>query len=110
MQTIQKDTHLLISSDENSTQEFNTNFSKSIDNVKEHHLVLDLTSLSPNLDDILVFLDIANSSRENSKSFVIVCSGINIDDIPDEINVVPTLHEAQDVLEIDAIERDLMGF
>ena len=42
-------------------------------------------------------------------SFVVICNGIDIDDVPDEINVVPTLQEAEDVLEMEAIERDL-GF
>ena len=35
--------------------------------------------------------------------------GIDIDDIPEELSVVPTFIEALDMLEMDAIERDL-GF
>jgi len=40
---------------------------------------------------------------------VIISKGINIDKIPEELNVVPTFTEATDILEMDAIERDL-GF
>jgi hypothetical protein len=54
-------------------------------------------------------LDISTAHRENNTSFVIICQGIDIDDIPDEINVTPTFTEALDILEMDAIERDL-GF
>jgi hypothetical protein len=55
-------------------------------------------------------LDTANTYRENGTSFVLIVKGIKIDTIPDEINAVPTLSEAIDVLEMDAIERELMNF
>ena len=42
-------------------------------------------------------------------SFVVIKSGINIDDFPESVNIVPTLQEAEDILEMEAIERDL-GF
>ena len=34
---------------------------------------------------------------------------IDIDDFPESINIVPTLQEAKDIMEMEAIERDL-GF
>jgi len=40
-------------------------------------------------------------------SFVIVYDGINFDDLPDEIIVVPSLDEAKDLIEMENIERDL---
>ena len=55
-------------------------------------------------------MDIATDKRENGTSFVLIVTGINIDDVPDEINVVPTMIEALDTLEMYAIERDLMDF
>ena len=55
-------------------------------------------------------MDIANEKRENGTSFVVIVNGIDIDDIQDEINIVPTLTEAIDILEMDIIERDLMDF
>ena len=42
-------------------------------------------------------------------SFVIVFDGLNFDDVPDEIIIVPTLEEAKDVIEMENIEKDL-GF
>ena len=47
--------------------------------------------------------------KDQNKTFVNVSEGINLDDIPEEMVVVPTLQEAQDIIEIENIERDL-GF
>ena len=57
----------------------------------------------------MLFLKLSEGHRQNGTSFVIIFEGIDIDEIPDEINVVPTFTEALDILEMDAIERDL-GF
>ena len=57
----------------------------------------------------MLFLNLSEIHKQNGASFVLICSEINIDAIPDEINVVPTFTEAIDILEMDAIERDL-GF
>ncbi len=59
--------------------------------------------------DVLKFLQISNQHRESKHSFVIVANSIELDDIPDEIIVVPTLQEAFDIIEMEEIERDL-GF
>jgi hypothetical protein len=42
-------------------------------------------------------------------SFVIVVNGIDADKVPDEIVTVPTISEAEDIIEMENIERDL-GF
>ena len=42
-------------------------------------------------------------------SFVVVGSGFNIDIFPEKLNVVPTIKEAEDVIEMEEIQRDL-GF
>lgn len=61
------------------------------------------------LEGLLSFLDISNLHRANKKSFVIVNDTINIDDVPEELNVVPTMQEAEDMIQMEEIERDL-GF
>ena len=101
--------YTLITTDETSFQSFYDAFIKS--SLKGEHLILDFSEkLNLSLEEILSFLDIANNYRENNTSFIIIASGFNIDDIPDEISIVPTLTEALDILEMDDIERDLMGF
>ena len=76
----------------------------------EEHLILDFSGkINTNLKELLLFLKLSNQHRKNGTSFVIIFEGVDIDKIPDEINVVPTFTEALDILEMDAIERDL-GF
>lgn len=61
------------------------------------------------LEDVLLFLAISTKHRKTKHSFILVNNAIDVDVIPPEIIVVPTLKEAEDVLEMEAIERDL-GF
>ena len=61
------------------------------------------------LEQLLVFLKLSNLHRANKKSFVFVNTSIDYDLIPDEIIVVPTIQEAEDIISMEEIERDL-GF
>ncbi len=77
---------------------------------EDEHLIIDFSEdFNTRIEELLLFLELSDHHRSNGTSFVLVCKGIDIDDIPDEINVIPTLTEALDILEMDAIERDL-GF
>ncbi|WKD84766.1 hypothetical protein KCTC32516_00100 [Polaribacter huanghezhanensis] len=110
MKISQKDNYILISSTENSFAEFIKAFKAEKLNVAKNHTILELSeNLNTTLNDLSLFLDIATNYSANGMSFVVVCNEIDIDEIPDEINVVPTLQEAEDVLEMEVIERDL-GF
>jgi|TARA_R110002110_G_scaffold36397_18_gene121452 hypothetical protein len=74
------------------------------------NLVIDLLKYKNiNLSKLLEFLKLSNYHRSTKHSFVIVNDAINIDDIPEEMIVVPTLEEAGDIIEMEEIERDL-GF
>ena len=61
------------------------------------------------LQDIVEFLEISNQHRHAKHSFVIVTDKANLNEMPDEIVVVPTLKEAYDIIEMEEMERDL-GF
>jgi hypothetical protein len=61
------------------------------------------------LEELLSFLKLSNMHRKNKKSFVIANDAINIDRVPEELQVVPTLREAEDIVQMEEIERDL-GF
>lgn len=78
--------------------------------LKTNHLVVEVSE-NLNIDNskISLFLNIASDFKTNGMSFVVIKSGIDIDDFPENLNIVPTLQEAEDVLEMEAIERDL-GF
>ena len=83
---------------------------QSYDTYKHDHIIINLTSLKTiSLVDILEFLQLSNTHRKADKSFVVVSSTVDLDQMPDEIVVVPTLQEAYDIIEMEEIERDL-GF
>ncbi|MCK5815160.1 MAG: hypothetical protein KAH07_04370 [Flavobacteriaceae bacterium] len=108
---VKNETHTLITPNEKDVSVFLDTFKKQLKNLKNEHLILNfLENINTSLQDILLFLDTATDCREKGTSFVIVCTGVEIDDIPDEISVTPTLHEALDILEMDIIERDLLNF
>lgn len=72
------------------------------------NIIVNLTSLRPLISqDIVEFLQISNQHRNAKHSFIIVTDKVNVDEIPDELVVVPTLHEAYDVIEMEEMERDL---
>ncbi len=111
MHIVKNKKYTLITPDENTIQAFYDAFTEKLALINNEHLIIDFSEkFNINLKGILLFLNIASNYRINGTSFVIISSGINIDDIPDEINVAPTLIEAIDILEMDIIERDLMNF
>ena len=76
---------------------------------KENLIVQISNEINITKEDFLLFLSIAKQKKENSTSLVIVYKDINIDDFPEDFNIVPTLVEAEDIIEMEAIEREL-GF
>ena len=88
-------------------------FTEYIENQKNfdsNHVILKVSD-NLNIDKTIIslFLEVATRSKQNGMSFVVIKSGIDIDNFPENLNIVPTLQEAEDVLEMEAIERDL-GF
>ncbi len=71
------------------------------------NIIIDLSELKITLKEILPFQKIANTNRENGTSFVIINTSVDIDTLPEEINVVPTLQEAIDVIDMDEMMREL---
>lgn len=95
---------------ENSVQEFFDEFSKKYAQLAKEHIIIHFSEkINTEIKDLLLFLKISLKHRTNGFSFIIICNRITIDLVPDELNVVPTFTEALDMLEMDAIERDL-GF
>ncbi|MGB5377965.1 ribonuclease Z, partial [Muriicola sp.] len=76
--------------------------------LKNEHIIVNLFSFSRlSSDDILEFLELSNQHRKANKSFVLVTDKVSYDEAPDEINLVPTIQEAMDLIEMEDIERDL---
>ena len=74
-----------------------------------HNIIVDLSLIKPVLSiHIKDFVELAGHHKNfSNKSFVIVTGPISLKRLPEFINVVPTLHEAFDTVEIEEIERDL---
>ena len=100
----------IIIQDKVSLTQLIQNIDSDYNTYKQNHVIVNLNNLSKiSLEDIIDFLKISNTHRSNKKSFVIVSNKADLDTIPDEICVVPTLQEAYDIIEMEDIERDL-GF
>jgi anti-anti-sigma regulatory factor len=99
---------IIISQEKISIELFLENLEKEYAKLKNDNLVLDLlgfTKLSPY--NVISFLELAKRHNKNGKSFVLVSDKVSYDDVPDEINIVPSLQEARDIVEMEEIERDL---
>jgi len=110
MKIEKQETFTLVTSDESSFSEFYNSFLiKEKELTKEHIIVRISNNFNTSIKDFLLFLRIAEEKKENGTSFVIISNNINIDDLPENINITPTLQEAKDVLEMENMEREL-GF
>ncbi|WP_324025925.1 ribonuclease Z [Maribacter sp. BPC-D8] len=99
---------IIVSQEKISIELFFQNLEKEYDKFKNDNLVLDLLSFSELTPyNVISFLEIARKHKKNGKSFVLVSNQVSYDDVPEEINLVPSLQEARDVVEMEEIERDL---
>ncbi len=75
---------------------------------EQNNIIVNLFSLEDlKIKDILPFQGISDSHKTTYHSFVIVSNKLNFDDVPAGLDVVPTLQEAHDLIEMEEIERDL---
>ena len=110
MITEKKEKYTLITSTETLFSEFYNVFLETEKKLeKENIIVLIANTLKATQKELLSFLKIAEQKKENGTSFVIIYKNINVDEFPETFNIVPTLQEAEDILEMEAIEREL-GF
>ena len=99
---------IIVSQEKISIERFLENLEKEYAKFKNDNLVLDLLSFSELTPyNVISFLEIARKHKKNGKSFILVSDQVSYDDVPEEINLVPSLQEARDVVEMEEIERDL---
>jgi hypothetical protein len=110
MQIEKNKNYTLISSDENLFDEFYKLFTSIEKELTDEHLILQLSNnISTTKEDYLLFLKVVAQKKEKGISFAIVNTKADIDSFPEHFNIVPTLQEAIDILEMEAMEREL-GF
>ncbi len=100
----------VITQEKKTISELVTGIEKIHETIKNNNIIVNLFSLSnAKASDLKEFSLLSRKHRETKHSFVIVNKAVSIDDIPEELEVVPTLVEAHDIIEMEEIERDL-GF
>lgn len=110
MKKIQKDHFLLIQNDSATLTEFTSKITKHHSDFKDQNVIIDLKeSKELQKEELLAFLEISNLHRSGNKSFVIVNESFGIDELPEELIVVPSMQEAEDMIQMDEMQRDL-GF
>jgi len=78
-------------------------------NMHQQNIVVDLSAITKlHSNQILEFLELSiyNKNKVN-KSFVVVVGSLELEALPDDISVAPTLQEALDLVDMEEIERDL---
>jgi len=110
MQIKHSTSYVLITADESLLADFTGAFELQYNTLKNNHLFVDLTKLEPlKPKELNNFLAWAKLSRALKKSFIIIIQNISVDKVSENLICVPTLLEAEDTLQMEAIERDL-GF
>lgn len=104
------DTFVLLRDEHDDINSFAQFLPTIFDQFEGKNIIVDLLQYnSATLPELLGFLELSNNHRASKQSFVMVNASLSIDEIPEELMIVPTLQEAQDVIEMEEIERDL-GF
>ena len=108
MKIEKKENYTLLISEETSFSAFYDSFLEAEKSLKNKHIVIQISeNLNSTEKDFLVFLDIAKKRKENGTSFVVISSKMDVDFFPETLAIVPTGIEAEDIIEMEAIEREL---
>jgi len=78
MRIEKKDTHILLTPEEDSFEDSHHSFSKETDILMKAHIIIQLSdNLNTDEKEICLFLDIATEKKKNSTSFIVVATGID---------------------------------
>lgn len=79
-------------------------------NLVNDNLIVDLSGVGEiETSTLLRILPFSDWFKKKKNSFVVITSAVDIMEIPENLSVVPTLGEAEDLIQMEEIERDL-GF
>ncbi|KOY50770.1 hypothetical protein [Polaribacter dokdonensis] len=110
MKIDQNSKYTLLYADEENIKVFLEKLNNELDNLEKENIIVTFSdNFKRKKEDFLLFLDIAAHKKELGTSFVLVYKDIDADDYPEDFNIVPTLTEAEDILDMEAMEREL-GF
>ncbi len=106
MKITKEENYYIIDEDQNDVSTFSEALTHAYDQVKGQNIIVDLLSyesLGP--QDLLSFVTLSNRHRQQ-KSFILVNDTLSIDDVPEELVIVPSIREAIDFIAMEDLERD----
>ena len=110
MKITRKEKFVLLEDEKNELAGFANYLTKNEKFFEKDNIIVDLSEFEDlELKELLMFLEFSNVHRLKKRSFVIVNKALAIDKVPDEIIVVPTLQEGEDIIDMEELEREL-GF
>lgn len=110
MKITEKKNYKVFRDEKDDVKDFVSYLKRVHEDYRDDNVVIDILKYGDlELEELLSFLELSNEHRKNKRSFVIVNDTINIDRIPEELVVVPTLQEAEDFIQMEEMEREL-GF
>lgn len=110
MKVDQKDHTTIIKDTQGDLASFLTKVTDQYKIFESQNLIIDLLSYDGlSVEDLKLFLPLSKQHKKAKKSFVIVVSDFDFNALPEKITAVPSLLEANDIIEMEEIERDL-GF
>lgn len=111
MKVTPTDTYTILEDERDDVLDFASYLERIVpEKYDDRNLIIDLLKYTElTLEQLVAFIKLSNDQRADKKSFVFVNTGIDYDLIPDEMIVVPTIQEAEDIIQMEEIERDL-GF
>lgn len=108
MKLIEKKDYKILKDDNHDVSGFADKMTKSHSEFEHSNLVIDLLDHNElTVKELLMFLEMANIHSRHRRSFVIVNNNFSIDEIPEELIVVPSLQEAEDIVRMEEMERDM---
>jgi len=110
MKVDQKGHTTIIKDTQNNVVSFVQKVTNEYHAFQSQNLILDI-SHNKDLDikDLAHFKELTKNHKKAKKSLIIVSDTVDFDKVPNNLNVVPSVLEAHDMIEMDEIERDL-GF
>lgn len=110
MKVEQKGHTSILKDTESSLDQFIEKVVSQYTTFKKFNLILDVThNKNMTINLLKEFIELTKLHKKNNKSLVIVAPEIDYNKIPTSLQVVPSVLEAHDIIEMEEIERDL-GF
>ncbi len=111
MKVTEKDNYRILEDDNGDLVVFATSLSKDHEAFQNDNVVVNILDKEDiDVKDLLMFLEISKVHRLQKKSFVIASRPISVESsLPDDLVVAPTLREAEDIINMEELEREL-GF